>query len=261
MVFTLSWWSGTEWAMSKSTYTAEMMKFQGKGQGPTLELSLPVTGPMKCPCLGLGSFSSHRKASHLATWTVTHPVSRPSLERLAPRPRALVTLTVLAGLQCYWLGGHQFAPPTAISLTPCLEIQCWYLRVIMALSSVFPAWLHPGNSCRNNAFVLSSEMTNGGINLTDGVGSLQMLKTCKNIPGSLNGAFFSRPSQGSSGHQHTYSGWMEPSAPEPRGAGEKITRLVNFKFSILACSCCKESARVHVNVSYLGISNFLPEAN
>ena len=54
---------------------------------------------------------------------------------------------------------------------------------------------------------------------------------------------------------------MEPSAPEPRGAGEKITRLVNFKFSILACSCCKESARVHVNVSYLGISNFLPEAN
>ena len=76
----------------------------------------------------------------------------------------------------------------------------------MALSSVFPAWLHPGNSCRNNAFVLSSEMTNGGINLTDGVGSLQMLKTCKNIPGSLNGAFFSRSSQGSSGHQHTYSG-------------------------------------------------------
>ena len=89
----------------------------------------------------------------------------------------------------------------------------WYLRVIMALSSVFPAWLHPGNSYWNNAFVLSSEMTNGGIKLTDGVGSLQMLKICKNIPGSLNGAFFSRPSQGSSGHQHMYSGWMEPSAP------------------------------------------------
>ena len=87
VVFTLSWWSGTKWAMSKSTYTAEMMKFQGKGQGPTLELSLPVTGPRKCPCLGLGSFSSHRKASHSATWKVTHPVARPSLGRLAPRPR------------------------------------------------------------------------------------------------------------------------------------------------------------------------------
>lgn len=111
VVFTLSWWSGTEWAMSKSTYTAEMVKFQGKGQGPTLELSLPVTGPRKCPCLGLGSFSSHRKASHSATWKVTHPVARPSLGRLAPCPRALVTLTVLAGLQCYWLGSHQFDPP------------------------------------------------------------------------------------------------------------------------------------------------------
>lgn len=52
VVFTLSWWSGIEWAMSKSIYTAEMMKFQGKGQGPTLELSLPVAGPRKCPSLG-----------------------------------------------------------------------------------------------------------------------------------------------------------------------------------------------------------------
>lgn len=76
----------------------------------------------------------------------------------------------------------------------------------MVPSSVFPAWLHPGNSYWNNAFVLSSEMTNGGIKLTDGVGSLQMLKICKNIPGSLNGAYFSRPSQGSRGDAHMYSG-------------------------------------------------------
>lgn len=61
-------------------------------------------------------------------------------------------------------------------------------------------------------------------------------------------------------HICTVDEWNHPPL-EPRGAGEKITRLVNFKFAILACSFCKKRACAHVNVSYLGISKFLPEAN
>ena len=61
-------------------------------------------------------------------------------------------------------------------------------------------------------------------------------------------------------HICTVDEWNHPSL-EPRGAGEKITRLVNFKFAILACSFCKKRACAHVNVSYRGISKFLPEAN
>ena len=56
------------------------------------------------------------------------------------------------------------------------------------LTTAPPGEPRPGNSYWNNVFALSSEMTNGGINLTGGLGSLLMLKICKNIPASLNGA-------------------------------------------------------------------------